>query len=371
VTEPASAALARAFWLAEPGRGEIRSAALPPLAAGFVRVASIVSAISRGTESLVFRGKVPESQHQAMRCPFQEGEFPAPVKYGYAAVGRVEVGPAALVGRRVFCLHPHQDRYDVPADAVLPVPDAVPDARAALAANMETAVNALWDAGPLIGDRIAVVGAGTVGCLAAALAANMETAVNALWDAGPLIGDRIAVVGAGTVGCLAAALAARLPGTRVTLVDVDARRRPLAAALGCGFAAPADAEGDADLVIHASGSASGLATALRLAGFEATILELSWYGAGEVAAPLGEAFHSGRLTLRASQVGSVAPARRARCSRRQRLALALELLADPVYDRLLSGESRFDELPAVLARLAAGSPEDGFGDPPCRIVRYP
>jgi len=334
VTEPAAATLARAFWLAEPGRGEIRSAALPPLAAGFVRVASIVSAISRGTESLVFRGKVPESQHQAMRCPFQEGEFPAPVKYGYAAVGRVEAGPAALVGRRVFCLHPHQDRYDVPADAVLPVPDAVPDARAALAANMETAVNALW-------------------------------------DAGPLIGDRIAVVGAGTVGCLAAALAARLPGTRVTLVDVDERRRPLAAALGCGFAAPADAEGDADLVIHASGSASGLATALRLAGFEATILELSWYGAGEVAAPLGEAFHSRRLTLRASQVGSVAPARRARRSRRQRLALALELLADPVYDRLLSGESRFDELPAVLARLAAGSPEDGFGDPPCRIVRYP
>lgn len=321
--------MSRAFWLAAPGRGEIRRVALAPLAAGFVRVASTVSAISRGTESLVFRGRVPASQHQAMRCPFQEGEFPAPVKYGYATVGIVESGPAALVGRRVFCLHPHQDRYDVPADAVLPVPDAVPDARAALAANMETAINALW-------------------------------------DAGPLIGDRIAVVGAGTVGCLAAALATRLPGTRVTLVDIDERRGPLAASLGCGFAMPADAAGDADLVIHASGTASGLATALRLAGFEATILELSWYGAGEVAAPLGEAFHSRRLTLRASQVGSVAPARRARWSRHQRLALALELLADPVYDHLLTGESRFEDLPVVLARLAADS-----DDTLCRIVRYP
>jgi threonine dehydrogenase-like Zn-dependent dehydrogenase len=326
--------MARAFWLAAPGHGEIRRAALAPLPAGFVRVVSTVSAISRGTESLVFRGKVPEGQHQTMRCPFQEGDFPAPVKYGYAAVGIVEFGPAELVGRRVFCLHPHQDRYDVPAAAVLPVPDAVPDARAALAANMETAINALW-------------------------------------DAGPLIGDRIAVVGAGVVGCLAASLAARLPGARVTLVDVNERRGPLAALLGCGFAAPEAAEGDADLVIHASGTASGLATALRLAGFEATILELSWYGAGEVAAPLGEAFHSRRLTLRASQVGSVAPARRARWSRRQRLALALELLADPVYDRLLTGESRFDELPAVLARLAAAAPDDSLADTLCRIVRYP
>jgi NADPH:quinone reductase-like Zn-dependent oxidoreductase len=320
---------AREFWIVAPGRGEIRSVLLPPLAAGSVRVATLVSGISRGTESLVFLGKVPESQYQAMRCPFQDGEFPFPVKYGYASVGRVEAGPGALLGRRVFCLHPHQDRYDVPADAVLPIPDAVPDARAALAANMETAINALW-------------------------------------DAAPLVGDRIAVVGAGVVGGLAAALAARLPGTRVTLVDTNPRRRALALALGCDFAAPDDAARDADLVIHASGSEAGLATALSLAGFEAMVLELSWYGTAAIAAPLGEAFHSRRLTLRASQVGAVAPARRARWSRRQRLALALELLADPVYDHLLTGESGFAELPATLARLAA-SP----GDALCRIVRYP
>lgn len=320
---------ARAFWIVAPGRGEIRETVLPPPETGTVRVAALLSGISRGTESLVFLGKVPESQYQAMRCPFQDGAFPFPVKYGYASVGRVEAGPETLLGRRVFCLHPHQDRYDVPDDAVLPIPDAVPDARAALAANMETAVNALW-------------------------------------DAAPRIGDRIAVVGAGVVGSLAAALAARLPGTRVTLVDTNPRRRALADAFGCAFAAPDNAPRDADLVIHASGSGAGLATALGLAGFEATVLELSWYGAAPVAAPLGEAFHSRRLTLRASQVGNVAPARRARWSRRQRLALALELLADPVYDHLLTGESDFADLPAALARLATAP-----GETLCHVVRYP
>ncbi|HEX3499151.1 MAG TPA: zinc-binding alcohol dehydrogenase [Stellaceae bacterium] len=330
MTEALSDAVpARAFWIVEPGRGEIRRSLLPPLAAGEVRVAATVSGISRGTESLVFRGKVPQSQYQAMRCPFQDGEFPGPVKYGYASVGRVEVGPDALLGSRVFCLHPHQDRYDVPADAVLPIPDAVTDERAALAANMETAINALW-------------------------------------DAAPRLGDRIAVVGAGIVGSLVASLAARLPGTRVTLVDTNPRRRDLAAVLGCDFAAPGGAPGDADLVIHASGSEAGLATALGLAGFEATVLELSWYGTAAIAAPLGEAFHSRRLTLRASQVGAVAPARRARWSHRRRLALALDLLADPVYDHLLTGESGFAELPMALARLAAAP-----GDALCRIVRYP
>jgi len=320
---------ARSFWIAAPGRGELRREILPKLAAGHVRVRTLVSAISRGTESLVFHGRVPESQYQAMRCPFQDGTFPAPVKYGYAAVGIVDAGPDFLIGRRVFCLHPHQDRFDVPADAVLTIPDAVPDARAALAANMETAINALW-------------------------------------DAAPLVGDRIAVVGAGVVGCLAASLAARPPGTRVELVDVNPARAPLAAALGCRFAPPDAAAIDADLVIHASGSAAGLVTSLRLAGFEATVLELSWYGDASVAAPLGEAFHNRRLTLRASQVGEVAPARRARRSRRQRLALALELLADTVYDRLLTGENGLDELPAVLARLATAP-----GDALCQIVRYP
>jgi NADPH:quinone reductase-like Zn-dependent oxidoreductase len=318
----------RAFWISAPGRGELRSAILPALGPGDVLVRALASGISRGTEALVFGGHVPVSQYVAMRCPFQEGDFPAPVKDGYASVGVVEAGPGALLGRRVFCLHPHQDRYVVPADAVLAVPESVPDERAVLAANMETAVNGLW-------------------------------------DAAPLLGDHIAVVGAGVVGSLMAALAARLPGTRVELVDIDQTRAVLAAALGCGFARPADATGDADLVIHASGSAAGLATALRLAGFEATVLEMSWYGDAPVTAPLGEAFHAKRLSLRASQVGAVATARRARWSRRQRLALALELLADPVFDHLLSGSSSFADLPRTMARLA-DDPRGAL----CHVVRY-
>lgn len=319
---------ARAFWTVEPGRGEIRTAPLRSPKPGEVLVQALRSGISRGTESLVFRGLVPASQWTAMRCPFQEGEFPGPVKYGYASVGRVVSGPAQLQGRRVFCLHPHQDRYIVPMDAVTPLPDAVSDSRGVLAANMETAVNGLW-------------------------------------DATPRLGDRVAVVGAGVVGCLVAALAARLPGVRVELIDTDPRRAAIAARLGCAFAAPAEATGEADLVIHASGSPDGLAAALRLAGFEATVLELSWYGDRTVAAPLGEAFHARRLTLRSSQVGAVATPQRARWSHRRRLLLALDLLADPVFDILLSGSSPFEDLPATLARLA-NTPDGAL----CHVVTY-
>jgi 2-desacetyl-2-hydroxyethyl bacteriochlorophyllide A dehydrogenase len=323
---------ARAFWVTGPGRGEIRAAALAPPAAGEVRVRAIASAISRGTESLVFEGRVPASEYLRMRCPFQEGDFPAPVKYGYASVGMVEaLGPGApgtLENARVFCLFPHQDRYVVPASAVLPVPTAVPDRRAVLAANMETAVNALW-------------------------------------DAGPRVGDRIAVVGAGVVGALIAALAARLPGTGVEIVDVDPRRAALATALGCKFALPGTATGEADVVFHASGSSAGIATALALAGFEADVLELSWYGDRAVTLPLGEAFHARRLQLRSSQVGSVATARRARRTHRQRLALALDLLTDPVLDRLITGECSLDALPETMARLAA-APDGAL----CQVVQY-
>ena len=319
---------ARAFWLAAPGDGEIRTGALPARGEDEVLVRAVVSAISRGTESLVFRGRVPASQYRAMRCPFQDGNFPAPVKYGYASVGVVEAGPRALVGRRVFCLYPHQDRYVVPATAVRVVSDAVSDARAALAALMETAVNGMW-------------------------------------DGAPEVGDRIAVVGAGVLGCLIGALAARLPGTRVTLIDVNPARAGIAAALGCDFARPEDAEGEADLVFHASGAAAGLATCLVLAGFEARIVELSWYGDSAVAAPLGEDFHARRLRLVSSQVGAVATSRRARWSRERRLDLALTLLADPIFDRLVTGACAFADLPATMARLVAAP-----GDSLMTLVRY-
>lgn len=325
----ASAATAQACWVTGPSRAEIRRETLGPLREGEVRVRSLHSGVSRGTETLVFRGEVPASEAQRMRAPFQAGEFPAPVKYGYVSVGRVEAGPAQLLGRAVFCLHPHQTLYQVPASAVAPLPEGVPPARAVLAANMETAINALWDAAPRLGDRISVVGGGTVGLLVA-------------W------------------------LAARLPGCQVQVVDTVAARAELAQALGAGFALPAEARPEADLVIHASGQPAGLVTALGLAGCEATVLELSWYGSRAVALPLGEGFHARRLTLRSSQVGQVATAQRARWDHSRRLALALSLLADPVLDRLITHHARFDELPQVLARLAGGDNETL-----CQRIDYP
>src|SRR4051812_21235425 len=309
---------AEAFWLRAPGCGEIRPVTLPEPGPDDVVVRTLRSGVSRGTETLVFRGGVPPDQYAAMRAPFQDGDFPGPVKYGYLSVGAVERGPAELRGRTVFCLYPHQTAYVVPARAVTVVPDDVPPARAVLA--------------------------GTV-----------ETAVNALWDAAPLLGDRVTVVGAGMVGCCVARLLARFPAVDVTLVDVDGSRAEVAVALGAGFAYPEDAAGESDLVVHASATSAGLQRSLRLLGPEGIVLDLSWYGDAEVHLSLGGAFHSRRLGLRASQVGTVSPARSGRSTTGDRLALALELLRDPAFDVLVSGESRFEELPDVMARLAAGT----------------
>ncbi|MCQ9377342.1 zinc-binding alcohol dehydrogenase [Methyloversatilis sp. XJ19-49] len=324
-----------AFWTVAPGTGELRTEVLPVLRAGEVRVRALYSGISRGTESLVFRGEVPASEYQRMRAPFQQGDFPGPVKYGYISVGIVEDGrgeqAAALCGRTVFCLHPHQQRYVVHADAVVPLPDGLPAARAVLAANMETAINAVWDAAPSVGDRIAVIGAGVVGTLVA-------------W------------------------LCARIPGTLVELIDIDPGRAAPAAALGLALRAPDTAEcsRECDLVIHASGSAAGLRSALAIAGFEATVIEMSWFGQQAVALPLGEAFHAKRLTLRSSQVGHLPPARLPRWSYRRRMELALSLLVDHSLDILISGESDFADLPDLMPALAA----DGAGVL-CHRIRYP
>jgi threonine dehydrogenase-like Zn-dependent dehydrogenase len=319
---------ARAFWLSAPGQGEIREERLAAPAEDEVLVRTLYTGVSRGTETLVFSGRVPENQHKTMRAPFQEGEFPAPVKYGYLSVGQVEEGPDALVGRNVFCLYPHQSRYVVPTSAVTVVPESVPAARAVLA--------------------------GTV-----------ETAVNAVWDAAPLVGDRIAVVGGGMVGCSVAALLARYPGVRVQLVDADPARADIARALGVDFALPGDALGECDLVVHASASEQGLVTSLGLLAAEGTVIELSWYGDRRISLPLGEAFHSRRLTIRSSQVGTVSPAARPGRTYADRLALALELLADARFDALVTGECAFDELPDVLPRLASGE-LPGL----CHRVRY-
>ncbi len=324
-----SGSSAEALWYVGPGRAEIRRAVLGEPASGEIRVRALYSAISRGTERLVFAGRIPEAEFERMRGPFMGGTFPFPVKYGYAMVGRVECGPVELRDRIVFALHPHQSVFTLPAQAVVPIPDILPPARAVLAANMETALNAMWDAAPAVADNIAVVGAGVVGSLVA-------------W------------------------LCGQLPGVQITLVDVEPSRAGLARTLGTGFAAPSAAPVDCDLVVHASGTAAGLATALRLAGEESTVLELSWYGAGEVAIPLGGAFHSRRLKLVSSQVGRVAPSHRVRWTLRRRLAAALDLLADSRLDALIAPAVGFHELPIRLPDILA--PESGVL---CQLITYP
>lgn len=321
---------ALACWLVAPGNAQLREEPLPAPGPGDVRVRTVHSGISRGTESLVFRGEVPPSEYGRMRAPFQVGDFPAPVKYGYSNVGVVEQGPDGVRGRPVFCLFPHQTRYVVPLPAVHLLPDGVPPARAVLAANMETAVNALW-------------------------------------DAAPRVGDRITVVGGGALGMLVAYLAARMPGCQVQLVDVRATRAAVADVLGVPFALPEEARDEADLVIHASGQGAGLQHAMRLAATEATVLELSWYGTRPVTLALGEAFHARRLTLKSSQVGRLAPAQRGRWDHRRRLALALSLLADSRLDALLTASAPFEQLPAVLARLSGAEPDDNL----CVRIDYP
>ena len=326
-----STGIARQFWVRAPGRGEIVTAELAPPEGDEVLVRTLYSGISRGTEALVFRGEVPASQHQAMRAPFQEGDFPGPVKYGYGSVGEVLRAPdrmRSLVGRPVFCLYPHQDLYTVPAGAVTLLPAGVPPARAVLAANLETAVNATWDGAPAVGDRIVVLGAGVVGLLVA-------------W------------------------LCRQIPGTRVTVVDPDPTRAAPARALGLEHSATPPEGPSADLVVHASGSPQGLASALAVARVEATVLELSWYGTRSVPLPLGEDFHARRLTLKSSQVGRIPPLHVPRWSHQRRLGLALEQLRDPALDALISGESEFDELPEVMARLS----QDGAGVL-CHRIRY-
>ncbi|GAB3386789.1 zinc-binding alcohol dehydrogenase [Humibacter soli] len=329
---------ATAFWVDRPGVGALRTQPLDTDSAGLdggpdVLVRTTFTGISRGTESTVFLGKVPEAEHERMRAPFQEGDFPGPVKYGYLNVGVVERGPSALVGTNVFTLFPHQSVFTVPVDAVVRVPDGVPRRRAVLAGAVETAVNIAWDASPLIGDRIMVIGAGMIGCCVARLLRG-------------------------------------IPQTEVTLVDIDPSRRAVAERLGVAFAEPADASRECDVVIDASGSSSGLQLALESVATEGEVIEAGWFGDRPVTLTLGADFHSRRLSIRSSQVGMVAPRRRGTRSTRDRLALALRVLRDPAFDALLSGGSSWRDLPRVMAAVAEGSRESDGGPVLCHTIDW-
>ncbi len=316
---------ALALWTIGPGQAELRPAEPGPPGAGQAQARALVSGISRGTESLVFHGRVPATERERMRCPFQQGQFPYPVKYGYAMVARVEAGPESLIGRRVFGLYPHQSLFNVPAESLVPVPRTVTTERAALAPQMETALNATWDAGLKPGERVAVIGGGVIGLLTAYVAS--QTA-------------------------------------EVTLVDVNPARRALAEGLGLSFALPDAAPSDCRTVFHASGSAEGLNRALTSCAFEGQVIELSWFGDTPVSVDLGGAFHSRRLTIRASQVGTVAPSRRKTWSYRRRLTRALSLCRDPRLDALVGRETAFAEMPARMSAILSDP------DTLCHLIRY-
>jgi threonine dehydrogenase-like Zn-dependent dehydrogenase len=316
---------ALALWTIGPGQVELQPAEPGPLGEGQARAHALVSGISRGTERVVFHGLVPPSERERMRCPLQEGQFPYPVKYGYAMVAVVEAGPSELAGRRVFGLHPHQSLFNTPADLLVPVPDDVTTERAALAPQMETALNATWDAGLRPGERVAVVGGGVIGLLTAYLAART---------------------------------------CEVVLIDVNPARRAVAEALGLGFALPGEATGDRRTVFHASTTSEGLNLSLSLCAFEGQVIELSWFGDKPVSIDLGGAFHSQRLTLRASQVGAVATSHRADWSHGRRLGEALSLCADPRLDVLVQAETPFADLPSRMGAILDDT------DTLCHLIRY-
>ncbi|GAA4482462.1 zinc-binding alcohol dehydrogenase [Microbacterium panaciterrae] len=319
---------ATAWWTTGPGRGEFRQEPLSAAGAGDASVRTLFTGVSRGTESLIARGSVPASEYERMRAPFQAGDFPFPVKYGYLNVGVVEAGPSGLRDRLVFTLFPHQSRFVAPAGALTPVPPGVPARRAVLAGAVETAVNVLWDTGPVLGDRVVIVGAGMIGCAIARLAQG-------------------------------------IPGVSVTIVDVDVRKKAVVEALGASFALATDPIAAADVVIEASGSGAGLQFALRVAPTDGEVVVASWYGAPSVSLDLGADFHARRLTIRSSQVGAVAPARRGRRTTGDRLALALRLLEDPTFDLLLGATSSWRRLPAITSALA-----DGTAGELCEIIDW-
>ncbi|MFJ5957576.1 zinc-binding alcohol dehydrogenase [Paenarthrobacter sp. NPDC092416] len=320
---------AQAYWVTDKGRGELRRESIQTPGPGEALVRTLYSGISRGTERVVHEGRVPVRVAERMHAPHQEGDFPGPVKYGYLSVGVVEEGPEEWLGQNVFSLHPHQDLYVVPVKELTRIPETVPARRAVLTGIVEVAINAIWEGGPRLGDRVAVVGAGLVGGAVATLLRNF-------------------------------------PLGRLELVDPDPKKAKLAEAIKVDFAQPKDANNDCDVVFHCSGTDDGLKLSLQLAGDDSDVVEVSWFADKDVTLPLGEDFHARRLTIRSSQVSVVAKARRHRRTNAQRLALAVEQLKDPVFDIFLTGECRFHDLPAAMIDLF-GRRGSGF----CQVVAYP
>lgn len=310
---------ARAIWYTGDGSGvALRDA---NMGTGELLLKTVASGLSRGTERTVAQGMVPRSEWDRMALPTQEGSFALPIKYGYACVARIVQGPPDILNRLVFTMHPHQNLFRAHRDAVHVLPVDLPIRRATLAANMETALNAIWDA----------------------------QVPN---------GAPVAVIGGGLIGCLVAYLANRIGKSDVTLIDKIGERAKTASELRVSFATATNRLSPCHTVFHTSGSEQGLKDAIHALDFEGQVVEMSWYGDREISVPLGGTFHAQRLSIRCSQVGHVAPSRRASTTYADRMRTAIGLLDDPALDVLLTHDIAFEnaerDLPLRLAADADG-----------------
>lgn len=297
----------RSLWHIDAGHSEIRSQNLDPLP-GQILLQSLYSLISLGTEKTIALGGVPGNVYDKMKVPYMEGSFSLPVKYGYSLVARSEEGQC------YHLMHPHQDLVSVNPESLTPVPPGIPPSRAVLVSNMETALTAYWDAGPLKDEKIMIAGFGLIGALTALLL--------------------------------------RLKGFQdITVYEPDATRTGLARRLGFHTGDPGFDPGPFDLAFHSSGNASGLQHCLEVMGPEGRILELSWYGRQKITLGLGEHFHINRLRIIASQVSSIPRNLQGAWNFAKRKQEVLSLLADPCWDRLEIEEVPFETSPAVFYKI--------------------
>jgi 2-desacetyl-2-hydroxyethyl bacteriochlorophyllide A dehydrogenase len=297
--------LRRSLYFTAPHTIDVREEPLPALAAGQVLAQTLCSAISPGTEMLVYRGQVPTEMAVDETIAALGGQFRFPLKYGYSAVGRVlELGPgvdSAWQGRTVFAFNPHESHVIADIAQLFPLPDDV---------DAETAL----------------------------FLPNMETAVNFLLDGAPLIGERVAVLGQGVVGLLTTALLARCPLANLTTFDHYPLRRETSLALGAHVSLSPESSPalQADLTYELSGSPAALDAAIALTGFDGRIVVGSWYGQKRAALDLGGRFHRSRIRLISSQVSTLTPALSGRWDKARRLQVAWAMLRAVRPGRLIT-----------------------------------
>lgn len=276
-------------------------------------IKTLFTAISPGTEYLVYSGGVPKKLYVEMRCPYMGGDFSFPIKYGYSLVGQVLDGPTSLKGKLIHTLHPHQDYARISAEDVYVIPDGISPQRATLASNMETALNAIWDSG-----------------------------VN--------IGDKVLIVGFGIIGSLIARILSFIPQVEVDVLDVQPAKITLIEQLGFSIYKE-EKEKKYDLAFHTSGSGPGLQTSINNVGLEGKIIETSWYGDKEVNLCLGETFHSQRKLIISSQVSHLPACKSARWDYKRRKEVVFQLLLHPEFDAHITHTIAFHNLPKLFQSL--------------------